>query len=143
MVDAGKFRALLTRIGERRERLAKYSQRSLADYLADEEGVLASKYLLVTAIEDALAIANHIIASEGFRSPADYADAFRVLAEQDVIETALGRRLEAMARFRNLLIHVYAEVDDERVHRYLREDLADLDAFVVAVLDAFPELGGE
>jgi uncharacterized protein YutE (UPF0331/DUF86 family) len=143
VVDAGKLRALLARVGDRRKRLARYAERSLADYLADEEGVLASKYLLVTAIEDALAVANHVIASEGYRSPADYADAFRVLGEKGVVETTLGRRLEAMARFRNLLIHVYAEVDDERVHRYLREDLADLEAFVAAVLAAFPDLGRE
>ncbi|MGH7572585.1 MAG: DUF86 domain-containing protein, partial [Gemmatimonadota bacterium] len=71
----------------------------------------------------------------------DYADAFRVLAERAVVGPDLGRRLEAMARFRNLLIHIYAEVDDERVHSYLREDLADLDAFVAAVLAAFPDLG--
>jgi len=71
VVDAGKLRALLTRIGERRARLARYAERALADYLADDEGVLASKYLLVTAIEDTLAVANHVIASEGFRSPAD------------------------------------------------------------------------
>ncbi|MGH7543459.1 MAG: type VII toxin-antitoxin system HepT family RNase toxin [Gemmatimonadota bacterium] len=108
---------------------------------ATRKGVLASKYLLVTTIEDALAVANHIIASEGYRSPADYADALRVRGERGILEAALGRRLEAMARFRNLLIHVYGQVDDERVHRYLREDLADLDAFAAAVLTAFPELG--
>ena len=140
MVDAGKLRALLARIADRRERLEGHAGQSLADYLADEQGVLASKYLLVTLIEDALAVANHIIASEGYRSPADYADAFRVLGERDVVETALARRLEAMARFHNLLIHVYAEVDDARVHRHLREDLDDLDALVTAVLAAFPDL---
>ena len=141
MVDAPRLRALLTRIAERRARLERYAARSLSDYLTDEEGVLASKYLLVTAIEDTLAVANHIVASEGYRSPADYADAFRVLTERGVVNRDLGVRLEAMARFRNLLVHVYAEVDDERVHRYLGEDLADLDAFVAAVLAAFPDLG--
>lgn len=108
MVDAGRLRALLTRITERRAHLGA---------------------------------ANHIVASEGYRSPADYADAFRVLTERAVVGSDLGRRLEAMARFRNLLVHVYAEVDNQRVHRYLREDLADLEAFVAAVLAAFPDLG--
>ncbi|MGH7573498.1 MAG: type VII toxin-antitoxin system HepT family RNase toxin, partial [Gemmatimonadota bacterium] len=111
MVDAGRLRALLTRIAERRARLERYAERPLADYLADEEAILASKYLLVTVIEDVLGVANHIIASEGYRSPVDYADAFRVLAERAVVGPDLGRRLEAMARFRNLLIHIYAEVD--------------------------------
>ncbi|HUP01013.1 MAG TPA: hypothetical protein VM737_05765 [Gemmatimonadota bacterium] len=56
-------------MSERKEKLAVYSRCSAEEYLADEEGVLASKYLLLTAIEDVLAIANHIVASEGYRSP--------------------------------------------------------------------------
>ncbi len=141
MVDAGRLRALLARIDERRSRLDRYAGRPLADYLADEEGVLASKYLLITGIEDVLGVANHIVASEGYRSPADYADAFRILTEHGIVPPDLGERLQAMARFRNLLVHIYAEIDDERVHRYLREDLKDLEAFAAAVLAAFPDLG--
>lgn len=143
MVDPSRVRALLARLGERLDRLQRYAVRSKEDYLDDEEAVLASKYLLLTAIEDALAVANHLIASEGWRSPLDYADAFRALAEHDVVTRGLGRKLEAMARFRNLLVHVYADVDDARVHDFLREDLQDLRAFASAVLEAFPELGGE
>lgn len=58
----------------------------------------ASKYLLITAIEDVLSIANHIIASEGWRSPADYADAFAVLREHDLVSRDLAERLATMAR---------------------------------------------
>jgi uncharacterized protein YutE (UPF0331/DUF86 family) len=31
-----------------------------------------------------------------------------------------------MARFRNLLVHLYATVDDGEVHRVIRNDLGDL-----------------
>lgn len=93
----------------------------------------------IPAIEDALAVANHIIASEGFRGPTDYADAFRVLAERELLDTELSRRLEAMVRFRNLLVRGYAKVDDARVHGFLQTDLADLEAFMGAVVTAFPE----
>jgi uncharacterized protein YutE (UPF0331/DUF86 family) len=84
-------------------------------------------------------VANHVIASEGWRSPADYADAFAVLREHDVLSRDLADRLAAMARFRNLLVHVYAEVDDARVHRFLREDLGDFEPFASAVLDLLKE----
>lgn len=141
MVDAARLRALLARIAERRARLDGYAARPLADYLSDEEGVLASKYLLLTLIEDVLAVANHIVAAEGYRSPADYSDAFRVLTEHGVVDQDLSRKLQAMARFRNLLVHIYAEVDDARVHRYLSDDLADIERFVAAMLGAFPDLG--
>lgn len=110
-------------------------------YLRDRRAVHASKYLLLTAIEDALAVANHVIAAEGYRAPTDYADAFRSLRDAGVFDAELSDRLEAMARFRNLLVHLYAEVDDRRVHNFLGEDLTDLEAFATALLNAFPDLG--
>lgn len=139
MVDPARIRSLVARIADRRGRLVSYGERPVERYVEDEEAVAASKYLLVTAIEDVLSVANHVIASEGWRSPADYADAFSVLREHGVISDDLARRLGAMARFRNLLVHVYAEVDDRRVHRFLREDLGDLDQFSSAVLQLVDE----
>lgn len=45
----------------------------------------------------------------------------------------------AMARFRNVLVHLYAEVDEERVLRILRGSLGDLDEFVDTVRRRFAE----
>ncbi len=143
MVDAPRLRALLERLQSRRSRLDRYARLSVDEYLAASEQVDASKYLLITAIEDALGAANHVIASEGYRTPTDYADGFRSLAEAGVVSSELADRLRAMARFRNLLVHLYAEVDDRRVHEFLRQDLIDLDRFAGALLDTFPELGEE
>jgi uncharacterized protein YutE (UPF0331/DUF86 family) len=34
-----------------------------------------------------------------------------------------------MARFRNLLVHLYWKVDNQRVYRIIQDDLGDLDTF--------------
>jgi uncharacterized protein YutE (UPF0331/DUF86 family) len=34
-----------------------------------------------------------------------------------------------MAKFRNVLVHLYLEVDLRRVYRYLQENLDDFEAF--------------
>lgn len=112
-------------------------------YVADPQVVAASRYHLLTAMEDALSVANHVIAAEGYRAPTDYADAFRSMSEAGALASDLAARLEQMAGFRNLLVHEYAKIDDRRVHAFLRGDLDDLDRFVAAVLAAFPELGSE
>jgi len=143
MVDPGRARAILGRIAERRDELAPFAAASEAEFLSDRTSVAASKYLVLTAIEDVVSLANHVIASEGWRSPSSASDAFEVLAEHDVVGPGLSERLAAMARFRNLLVHRYADVDDARVHRHLREGLPDFGEFASAVLDAFPELEGE
>jgi uncharacterized protein YutE (UPF0331/DUF86 family) len=137
MVEIERLRALVSRLIGRCDDLEPYSRLSLAEYLAVPERVHASKYLLLTAIEDALSIANHVIASEGFRAPSDYADAFRSLAEHAILPAALSLRLESMARFRNLLVHVYAVVDDRRVHAIVRDDLGDLRELAGIILDRF------
>lgn len=142
MVDPHRLRALLGRLAERLSRLRDYAALPTERYLESPEKVAASKYLLLTSIEDALSIANHVIASEGMRSPVDLADAFGVLREAEMLDPSLSERLQAMARFRNLLVREYARVDDARVHGFLRDDLEDLDRFASAVLSAFPELDG-
>lgn len=140
MVDEVRLRNLLSRLRGRLNKLTRYASLDVEEYLADDEGVDASKYVLLTAIEDALSIANHVIASEGFRAPIDYADAFRSLHEAEVLDRELAERLEAMARFRNLLVHVYADVDDRRVHSFLSDDLQDMERFAAVILRTFSEL---
>lgn len=143
MVDSARVRTVLSRLTARRRALATYAELDVDRYLGDPQAAPASKYHLLTAIEDVLAVANHVIAAEAYRAPSDYADAFRSLAEAEVLTRELAARLEQMARFRNLLVHEYAEVDDRRVHAFLRRDLEDLDRFVAAVLAAFPALGAD
>ncbi len=38
-----------------------------------------------------------------------------------------------MARFRNLIVHDYARIDDARVYGILKKRLSDFDAFAEAV----------
>ncbi|MFW6039750.1 MAG: type VII toxin-antitoxin system HepT family RNase toxin [Gemmatimonadota bacterium] len=140
MVDPRKVRSLLGRLAERSGELSRYAELEPDTYLADREGILASRYLLINVIEDALAVANHVIASEGYRSPGDYADSFRVLEERGLLPDDGADRLSVAAGFRNLVVHEYARIDDRRVHVFLTDGLDDLRAFAAAVYEAFPEL---
>lgn len=102
-------------------------------FLADKHTLNSAKYLLIVSAEAALDICNHLAARRGGRSPEDYADCITVLAEIGAIDERLRARLVRMARFRNLLVHLYAKVDDGEVHRVLREDLDDFDAYLRSI----------
>ncbi len=93
----------------------------------------AVKYRFLVAIEASIDAGQHILSSEGFRAPESSADVFRVLGENGVLEQHAVVQLEAMARFRNLLVHGYAVVDDARVIAILRTHLGDFDSFRQAV----------
>jgi uncharacterized protein YutE (UPF0331/DUF86 family) len=88
-------------------------------------------------VETVLDLGSHVISSEGWEPPGSYADIFRVLEKEGVLPSDLADRLTAMARFRNLLVHAYAEVDEVRVLRILHTSLSDLDRFVEILRERF------
>ena len=84
---------------------------------------------LQTATESCINVGNHLIARLGLRPPADYADVFRVMGEAQLLPAELIDQMTDMARFRNLLVHVYWAIDHEKVYDNLRSRLATLEAF--------------
>ncbi len=89
----------------------------------------AVKHTLQEAIEACLDIANHIISAEGFGRPDDYADYFPRLARHGILPKSLADDLSEMAKFRNVLVHLYDDVSRETVQDTLNNDLGDLRAF--------------
>ena len=93
----------------------------------------AAKYRLLVAIEAAASMCTHLAARQFGEAPSSYAQCFQVLASSGIISPELAERLAAMARFRNLLVHVYAEVDDSQVWEVLRSNLGDLENYLAAI----------
>lgn len=132
MVDPGRLRAVLDRIGDEVAALSRLGARG-TELLADDDLMAAVKYRFVVAIEACIDAGEHIIASEGLRSATSFADVFTVLGEAEMLAGELVPELARMARFRNLLVHQYAEIDDERVLELVETRLGDFDDFRAAV----------
>ncbi len=71
----------------------------------------AAERNLHVVIEGIIDLANSLAGKEGNRSPESYADIFSVLHETNLLPKKLTNEGEEMARFRNLLVHGYANVD--------------------------------
>ena len=76
---------------------------------------------------------HHVISRNGYRVPEDYADTFSVMGEQGAFDKELTKDLANMARFRNRLVHLYWEVDDEQLYEILQERLDDFKKFLDAM----------
>jgi uncharacterized protein YutE (UPF0331/DUF86 family) len=123
MVDEDRVRRLLTMLERYRSLLAE-----------DNPDPYRRRHLVQTAAQICIDLANHVIAADGHRVPRDYGDAFRVLAEVGVLDEGLADRMVALAGARNLIVHLYAEVDDDRLARAIREGgRDDLSAFATRV----------
>jgi uncharacterized protein YutE (UPF0331/DUF86 family) len=137
-IDPIRVRELLGHINDATRRLRQLGAVSEEEFLADYRNTESAKYLFIVATEAAIDLCNHIVARRGGRAPRTYADCFTLLAELDVIDRDLAQRLGTMARFRNLLVHLYADIDNQRIYESIHTDLTDLDALrqqVAAWLD--------
>lgn len=117
--------------------LGEIKRTTLESFLKDKLLIGAAKYYLQVSIECCLDIANHIIAAQGFRAPEDYADSFKVLEEQAILNESLGMKLRQMAKFRNRLVHLYGDIDDAYVYAFIKHDLQDVLDFKKVVAEKF------
>jgi uncharacterized protein YutE (UPF0331/DUF86 family) len=81
------------------------------------------------ATQAALDIASLILADQSVDIPAEYSSLFPKLAEIGVIPAEFAQRLVGMAKFRNVLVHLYLEVDLQRVYTYIQHDLVNFELF--------------
>lgn len=56
-----------------------------------------------------------------------------MLTEEGVLTPGIARRMEGWAALRNVLVHLYLEVDHERLHEILTGELDQLEDFARAV----------
>lgn len=129
MVNPSRVEEKLRRLEEYVSVLREIRAIPRAELLADRIRMGSAKYYLQVAIECCLDVAAHVISSEGFRPPKDYGDIFMVLAERGVLDGPFAEKLRQMAKFRNRLVHLYAQVDDRQVVGALDADLGDFDLF--------------
>jgi uncharacterized protein YutE (UPF0331/DUF86 family) len=129
MIDKSVVCGKLSQLRERQKLLAELASEPLDAFAAAPIKVSAAERNLQVSIEICLDVGQHLIAALGLPRPDEYRDVFRILGTHGVLANAFAPRLEAMAGFRNRLVHAYAGIDPRLVHGYLRDQRADFDEF--------------
>lgn len=130
MVDQERLARTLARVREDVARLRALA--ATRDLVGDEVALAAAKYAFVTAIEGCLRAALHVVSSEAFGVPATSAGAVRMLGAAGVVPSDLAEQVARAVGFRNVLVHEYAEVDDDAVRANVSL-LGDLEGFTSAL----------
>lgn len=97
---------------------------------------------LQRAIQAAIDLALHVIASEGYGTPESAADSFTLLERQGILGRDLASRLRRMVGFRNISIHDYQSINPAIMEAILDRHLGDLRTFGESIVEAF-RLRGE
>ena len=129
MIDKVKIEGQLSNLRDYLSKLYDIAKIDLKTFQHDILYKAAAERLLQVSIETCLNIGNHIIASMSWRNPNDYADIFKILGENEVIPKEFSEKMVEMAKFRNLLVHLYWEIDPKVEFEFLKSDLNDFELF--------------
>ena len=135
MVKPQKVISILNNLRGYREKLGQLAAIPEAEFLRDFTKVESAKHLLQISIESYSDIAHHIIADNGYRAPQDSYDAFVVLNEEKILPDDFLPTVRQMVSFRNRVVHLYWDVDDQAVQGIVKNNLDDLDRFASLVAD--------
>ena len=103
------------------------------EFAQDQKSNAAIKYWLQTAIQAVMDISSHICARLRLAVPPDGGECIRTLEKQGLIPQDRATVYVKMIRFRNVLVHLYGEVDNQRVYDILENELDYFRAFMMDV----------
>ena len=93
----------------------------------DRQDIIAIN--LQRACEQALDMANHVVAARKLGWPRTSAESFDLLEKAGLVTAATAGRMKAMVGLRNVLVHQYQDLDLDIVTSAVREHLSDLSDF--------------
>ena len=111
--------------------------KSLEDFEQDKIGSAAVKYWLQTAIQAMIDISNHICARLRLEAATEEGSGkcIRALEKEGLLPQKRATTYVQMIRFRNVLVHLYGEVDEHRVHEIIEKELDYFRMFLVDIED--------
>ena len=134
MVDETLILRKLAELDQYYSQLKEYENTTANQYSDDWKIQRIIERTLQMMIETCADIAGHIIADKGFRIPKSYADTFKVMLEEKILDKKLSAIMEKIAKFRNIVVHHYDKVDAEIVAAILKNDLAGFVRYKEAII---------
>jgi uncharacterized protein YutE (UPF0331/DUF86 family) len=124
LVDADRASLRLERLRGLLKRLDDVREQGEDAYLADETVRLTTERCLELAAQICIDLGLQALAEQSAPTPENYADVFKTLGREGLIDNDLADRLAEAAKQRNVLVHLYLDVDDKKVF----DSLSHLDA---------------
>ncbi len=139
LVDREVFERRLGKLEQLLKQLRQAATNEWENFHSNELLQTSVERWLHLASECALDLTHHLIADRGWRTPTTYREAFQILEENDVLNGELARQMEGWAGLRNVLVHIYLDIDRKRLYEILIHDLNQLEHFAAAISQAANE----
>ncbi len=109
--------------------LKGYQHHDVEDLMRDHTLRGAVERYIEVALECMIDIGEMIISKEKLKRPDTYRDVFLLLGEHGILPDDFAKDLAPAAGFRNVLVHMYAKIDIDRLYYYLENNLEDIERF--------------
>lgn len=109
--------------------LREFQHRTLEQLASNQTELYAVEHLLQLAIQCVIDVCLYLVAGLNLGTVTTSIDAAEKLAQANLIPVDFSLVLGQMMKFRNILVHVYANVDVERVYLNLSTGLGDFERF--------------
>ena len=139
MNEKEELLAKIDRLEENLNKLKSLAEMDREELLDDFRNIEASKHLLQTSIEIMIDISNMLIARRRLGQADTNAEAFIILAQNDIISQENQEKYAVMARFRNRVVHMYDSVNETEIYDILNNNLEDFRLFIKEVLELTAE----
>jgi uncharacterized protein YutE (UPF0331/DUF86 family) len=136
-VDKEKIIGLIGEIEKSVTVLKEFSGKQKAAILGDLKALGSIKYYFITAIEACIDICNHITSRERWGVPDSYSECFDLLKENNVLSKEFSKKMVNMAKFRNMLVHLYAKIDDGKVYKFLQSELDSFQKYINRISELY------
>jgi len=134
VVDETLILRKLSELDEYYRQIKEYDKITAAQYSDNWKIQRIIERTLQMMIETCVDIASHIISDKEYRVPKSYSDTFKVLHEENIVSSNLFDSLNKMAKFRNIVVHHYDNVDAEIVVGILKRDLKDFMSYKKVII---------
>ena len=139
MNEKEELLAKIDRLEENLNKLKSLAEMDREELLDDFRNIEASKHLLQTSIEIMIDISNMLIARRRLGQADTNAEAFIILAQNDIISQENQEKYTVMASFRNRVVHMYDSVNEKEIYDILNNNLEDFRLFIKEVLELTAE----
>jgi uncharacterized protein YutE (UPF0331/DUF86 family) len=142
MIDKDLIYRKLSRLKMYLDELKPISEKPFKEYLANPLLKASAERFIQLIVECASDVNNHTVVESGKRPPEDYTSSFIKAAECGLIDRELAERIKGSAGMRNVLVHEYMDIDDEKVYKTIPVALKDYKEYIKQV-NAFLEKQGK
>mgnify|MGYP000963931828 FL=1 len=119
----------LEQLGEYVSTLREYQQYDIEEIRNNRTLRGAIERYMEISLACMIDICEMIISTEKLRRPETYREVILVLGQYNILPEEFAKKLAPAAGFRNILVHMYADIDLGKLYSFLQNDIGDLELF--------------